>query len=71
MIHEPKTRVKQATKLAKTIATNLAQIEVIEEEMKAQKATTLEEEKENQKLCQQEQRAKMRRNNEKNRKFAI
>ncbi len=54
MIPGPRTRVKQAAKLAKTITTNLAQIEVIEEEMKAQKATTLEEEREHQKLCQQE-----------------
>jgi hypothetical protein len=71
MIPGPRTRVKQTAKLAKTIPTNLAQIEVIEEEMKAQKATILEEEREHQKLCQQEQRAKMRRDNEKNQKFAI
>jgi hypothetical protein len=56
----PKTRIKQATKLAKTRATDLAQIEAIKEEMKAQKTTTLEEERKHQKLRQQERRAKMR-----------
>jgi hypothetical protein len=62
----PRTRVKQVTKLAKTRATYLVQIEAIEEEMKAQKTTTLEEERERQKLCQLQRRAKMRQDNEKN-----
>lgn len=70
MRHGPRTRVKQVAKLAKTRAIDLAQIEAIEEEMKAQKATTLEERK-CQKLCQQKQRAKMKRDNEKNQNFAI
>jgi hypothetical protein len=38
--------------------------------MKAQKTTTLEEERKHQKLRQQERRAKMRWDNEKNQNFA-
>jgi demethoxyubiquinone hydroxylase (CLK1/Coq7/Cat5 family) len=66
----PKTRVKQVAKLAKTRATDLAQIEAIEEEIRAQKTTTLEEEREHQKLWQQERSTKMRQDNEKNQNFA-
>jgi hypothetical protein len=54
MKHGPRTSIKQVAKLAKTKAIGLAHIEAIEEEMKVQKTTTLEEEREHQKLCQQE-----------------
>jgi hypothetical protein len=40
-----RTRVKQVAKLVKTRTTNLAQIEALEEEMRAKKKTTLEEER--------------------------
>ncbi len=66
----PRTTIKQATKLAKTRVTDLAQIEAIKEKMKAQKTTTLEEERKHQKLHQQERREKMRWDNEKNQDFA-